>query len=121
MLRKVQGHMILQEIVRASFSQGHEKFRTNRGIQCACISLYSLYFSSFKPIFEWSSQDLGYVILKGDQLYKEQNTLILLPCVDLPRIVGIENVKVTVTFLANVFGFFTESFSLSYLIKLLGL
>ena len=66
-------------------------------------------FSSFKPIFEWPSEDLEYVIVKGDQLYKEQNTLTLLSCVDLPRIVDIENVKVTVTFLANVFCFFTEN------------
>ena len=78
----------------------------NRGIQCTCTSLYSVCFSFFRPIFEWSSEDLEYVIVKGDQLYKEQNTLTLLSCVDLPRIVDIENVKVTVTFLANILGVF---------------
>ena len=64
-------------------------------------------FSSFKPIFEWSSEEVEYVIVKGDQLYRtKQNILTLLSCVDLLRIVDIENVKVTVTFLANVFVFF---------------
>ena len=41
-----------------------------------------------------------------DQSYKGQNTLKLLSYVDLPRIVNIGNVKVTVTYLANVFFFF---------------
>ena len=57
--------------VQASFSQGQEKFGVNRGIQCACISLYSVCFFF-----------------------------------NLSGIVDIENVKVTVTFLANVFVFF---------------
>ena len=39
-------------------------------------------------------------------------------CVDLPRIVDIENVKVTVTFLANVFGFLTENCQLELFDKI---
>ena len=102
MLRKIPRTIIiiLQGIVQASFSQGHEKFGVTQGIQCICICLYSVCFSSFKHIFEWPSEDLEYVIVKGDQL------LILLSCVDLPRTAEIENVKVTVTFLANIFVFF---------------
>ena len=80
-----------------------------RGIQWSCISLYSVCFSSFKPISEWSLEDLEYVIVKRDQLYKQQNALTLFSCVHLPRIVDIENVKVTGTFLENVFGFLTEN------------
>ena len=38
--------------VQASFNQGHEKFGVTQGIQYACICLYSVCFSSFKPIFE---------------------------------------------------------------------
>ena len=71
--------------------------------------MYSACFSSIKPIFEWSSEDLEYVIVKGDQLHKEQNILTLFSCVDLPRIVHIEHVKVTVAFLAKVFCFFNEN------------
>ena len=67
-------------IIQASFSLGHEKFGVTRGIQCTCISLYSACLSSFKPIFEWSSEDLEYVIVNGDQSYKEQNTLTLSSC-----------------------------------------
>ena len=73
------------------------------------LVVYSVSFSSINPILEWLSEDLEYVIVKEDKLYKEQNRLALLPCIDLPRIVDIENVKVTVTSLANVFGFLTEN------------
>ena len=77
-------------------------------------------FSLFKLVFEWLSEDLEYVIVKGDQLYKEQNTLTLFSCVDLPGIIDIENVNITVTFLENVFLFFLlKIVNLSYLIKLL--
>ena len=105
-------------IVQATFSQGHETFGVVRGIQCTSISFYSVCFSSFKPILEWLSDDLEYVIIKGDRLYKEQNRLALLSCVDLPRITDIENVKVTMTFLANVFGFLTENYQLELFDKI---
>ena len=69
-------------------------------------------FSSFTPFFEWSSEDLEYVIVEGDQVYrtnKEHNALASLLCIDLPKIVNIENLKVIVTFLENVFWFLTEN------------
>ena len=106
------------KIFQASFSQGHEKCEVTWGIPCSCISLYGFCFSSFKSIFDWSSEDIECVIVKHDQLYKEQNTLTLLSCVDLTRIVYIENGKVTVAVLANVFGFFTENFQLEIFHKI---
>ena len=75
-------------------------------------------FSSIKPILAWLSEDLEYVIVKGDKLYKKQNRLALSSCVDLPGIVDIENVKVTVTFLANMFGFLTENCQLELFDKI---
>lgn len=75
--------------------------------------------SSFKPIFELSSENLEYVIVKRGQLYTEQNILTLSSWVDLPRIVDIENLKATVTVSATFVGFFTEIVSLFYLMKLL--
>ena len=41
-----------------------------------------------------------------------------MPFVDLPRIVDIENLKVTVTFFENVFGFFTENCQLELFDKI---
>ena len=84
------------------------------------VLICTVCFSLFKLVFEWLSEDLEYVIVKGDQLYKEQNTLTLFSCVDLLGIIDIENVNITVTFLENVFLFFLlKIVNLSYLIKLL--
>ena len=106
---KSPGPYKIAVIVQASSSQEHEKFGVTRGIQCTNISFYSVCFSSIIPILEWLSEDLQYVIVKGGKLYKEQNRLALLSCADLPRIVDIKNVKFTMTFLPNVFGFLTEN------------
>ena len=65
-VEKNPGPYKIAGIVQASFSQGHEKFGVTRGIQCTCISLYSVCFSSNKSILEWLSEDLEYVIVKGD-------------------------------------------------------
>ena len=86
-VEKNPGPFNIGGIVQASFSQGHEKFGVTQGIQCTCISLYS--------VFHVLSLFLS--------------TLTLLSYVDLPRIVDIENVKFAVTFLENVFIFFTEN------------
>ena len=67
-IEKNPGQYNFAGIVQTSFSQSHGKFIVTQGIQCTCISLYSVCFSS---------EDLQYVIVKGDQLYKEQNTLTL--------------------------------------------
>ena len=68
-VEKNPGPYKIAGIVQASFSQGHEKFGVTRGIQCTCISLYSVCFSSIKLILEWLSEDLEYIIVKGDKLY----------------------------------------------------
>ena len=55
---KNRGPSKIAGIVQASFSQGNVKFVVTRGIQCTCVSLYSVCFLFFKPIFEWLSEDL---------------------------------------------------------------
>ena len=62
----------LSGIVQASFSQGHEKIGVTRRIQSTCITLYSLCFLSFKPIFELLSEELDYVIVTGNQFIKNR-------------------------------------------------
>lgn len=44
----------------------------------------------------------------GYDLDKKENLLQLLSCTDLPKIGDVENFQIPVTFLTNVFGFFTE-------------
>lgn len=60
-------------------------------------------------------KDLKYVIVKGGQLYKKQNALWLLVFGDLPRIILVKQLQVPLKFLANDFGFYTESVEQSQL------
>ena len=76
-VEKIPGPYNIAGIVQVSFIHGHEKFGVSQGIQCTFISLYSMCVSSFKPIFELSSENLEYVIVKRGQLYTEQNILTL--------------------------------------------
>ena len=57
-------------------------------------------------------------VVNSDQLFKERNTLTLLLCINLPRIVIFENLKATVAFLENVFGFSTEDCQLALFDKI---
>ena len=51
-IEKNPGQYNFAGIVQTSFSQSHGKFIVTQGIQCTCISLYSVCFSSFKLIFD---------------------------------------------------------------------
>ena len=99
----------IQKVVQASFSQGHPKFGSTRGIQCTCISLFSICFSIFKTVSRWNRHDIEYVIEKGDALYKMQNTNQLLSYTQLPRVVQVEHLLVPVNFLEDCYGIWNDS------------
>ena len=106
MLRRIHSHIIC--VVRVSFNQNHEQFWTSCGIKCTCTGLYSVCFSIIKPILKRDLKYLEYMAVTGYDLDKKENILQLLSCTDLPKIVDVENFQIPVTFLTNVFGFFTE-------------
>ena len=66
-VEKNPGPYNIAKIVQVSVSHGHEKFGVIQAIQCTCISLYSVCFSSFKTIFAWLSEDLEYAMAKWNQ------------------------------------------------------
>lgn len=69
------GPYAILKCIQASFHQGHEKFGNTRGIQCSCISLFSICFSTLKAVSRWTCNDLEYILEQGDTLYKQQNSL----------------------------------------------
>ena len=77
-VEKNQGPYNIVRIAQTSYSQGHEKFGVTREIQCTCISLYSVCFSSFKSIFEWSSEDLEHK--RGSFMYRTVYIDIIVKC-----------------------------------------
>ena len=91
--------------VQAGFHQGHETFGATKGIQCSCISLFSVCFSVFKSVSAWNKNDLEYVLEKGDLVYKAQNSITFLSVPELPTTLVIEDFPLTLNFGADRFGF----------------
>ena len=92
--------MLIQKVVQASFSQGHPKFGSARGIQCTCIFLFSICFSIFKTVPRWNRHDVEY---EDDALYKMQNINQLLSCTQLSRVVQVEHLLVPINFLEDCY------------------
>ena len=57
----------------------------------------------------WNRHDIECVIEKGDALYKLQNTVQLLFCTCLPRVVQVQHIQVWVNFLEGNYGFWNDS------------
>lgn len=91
--------------ILASFHQGDDKFGATKGVQCSCISLFGVVFSSFKNIGFWDINNLEYVIEQGDELYKTTGSNTFLSCPELPQTFFVESVQVTVDLTQHDFGF----------------
>ena len=58
-------------VVQGTFNQSDARFGETAGVQCACMSLFSLCWSVVKSIFRWSPSDLDFVLINGDSIYKD--------------------------------------------------
>ena len=61
------------KLVKASFHQDNTMFGETAGTQCACNALFSLCWARIKSVAYWNSCDLDYVLIKGDEIYKNIN------------------------------------------------
>jgi len=46
--------------IQGSFSQSDPRFQQTSGIQCACISLYSICYATVKQVARWSQNDIDF-------------------------------------------------------------
>ena len=99
----------IQKLIHATFSQGHRKFGRTTGFHFTCISLLNACFSIFKAVPRWNRLDIEYVIEKSDALYKLQNADELLLCTCFPRVVKVEHLQVSVDFLKESYGLWSDS------------
>ena len=99
----------IQKLIHATFSQGHRKFGRTTGFHFTCISLLNACFSIFKAVPRWNRLDIEYVIEKSDALYKLQNADELLLCTCFPRVVQGEHLQVSVNFLKESYGLWSDS------------
>ena len=87
--------------VQGSYNQGHERFGTTAGMQCNCISLFSLCWSVIRKVSIWQSHDLDYIICTGDKIYKDLGVSKYLNVNDLPVKTFLYGQSFDVVFLNN--------------------
>ena len=75
----------LFKVVQGSFNQGNAMFVETADIQCACIALFAISYSTLKGVNRWDQFDLDIILINGDALYKSLRRQTLLTVEDLPR------------------------------------
>ena len=73
------------KVVQGSFNQGNTMFGETAGIQCACMALFAISYSTLKEVNRWDQFDLDIILINGDALYKGLRRQTLLTVDDLPR------------------------------------
>ena len=55
------------EIVQATHHQGDLRYGVTAGVQCSCISLMSVCWSTFISVTMWDGTDLDMILENGDR------------------------------------------------------
>ena len=90
------------KFIKASFHQGNPMFGKTAGIQCACNALFSICWSKVKSIGCWKTCDVDYVLIKGDELFKNINLERYLEPRDLPKHLCVEGTDTMVEYVQLV-------------------
>ena len=69
----------------ATHHQGDIRYGMSRGIHCSCMSLMSIFWTLFKSASIGNSFDLGFILPKGDLLFKSLNNYRYLGMEELPQ------------------------------------
>ena len=75
------------KVLQGSFHQGNIRFGETAGKQCTCCSLFSVAFTLVKTPGRWVSNDLDYIVIKGDMIYKALGKDTYLLASELPNII----------------------------------
>ena len=73
------------KVIQGSYRQGDGKFGDSAGKQCTCCSLFSVAFTLIKTQGEWNTNDLEFIVEKGDLIYKSLNVNCYLAFNELPK------------------------------------
>ena len=94
----------ISRVKQGSFSQSDERFLPTAGIQCACISLYSICYSTVKQVARWSPNDIDFNVTQGDRLFKHLNYDRPLSSDELPRHIHDSHFSFSVQYTKNLYG-----------------
>ena len=91
----------VSKVVLGSFNQANiDLFGETAGTQCSCNALYACFWTYMRPICEWETTDLDFVLVNGDKIYKSLNARErYLSFEDLPRSIQHDGHEVFISFL----------------------
>ena len=92
----------LVKVVKASLHQANPMFGNTAGTQCACNALFSICWALWKNVGFWYTDDLDYILIKGDELRKSIKLNRYLGMEDLPNNVDVEGNNVTIKNIALI-------------------
>ena len=64
---------IVKKSVKANFYQGDPMFGISAGMQCSCNTSLSICWAKIRKVDYWKTCDLDYILVKGDELFKNIN------------------------------------------------
>ena len=96
----------LCKVVQGSFNQENAMFGETASIQCACIALFAISYSTLKKVNRWDQVDLDIILINGDALHKTLRRQTLLTIEDLPRDFKMDEETVFAQFRENKYGIF---------------
>ena len=88
----------ISRVVNGTFHQGDSRFESTAGRQCACNSLFAIFWSHIRPIARWNRHDLDRILTEGDQIYKSLNTNDYLSVDDLPTTIELNGYTSNIIF-----------------------
>ena len=83
-------------------------FGETAGIQCTCMTLFEISYSTLKSVNRWDQFDLDIILINGDALYKSLRRQILLTVEDLPRDFEMGEETVFAQFRVNKYAIFNR-------------
>ena len=86
--------------VSGTFNQGNAQFGDTAGRQCACNSLFAVFWSKIRNVRDWRTSDLdNTLIIEGDKTYKSLNTQLYLSVDDLPNMIQVNGFNMDINLL----------------------
>ena len=81
-------------------------FGEKADIQCECMALFAISYSTLKEVNRWDQFDLDIILINGDASYKSLRRQTLLTVEDLPRDFKMGEETVFAQFRENKYGIF---------------
>ena len=87
-----------EKAVQGTFHQENTRFGETAGIKCTSNAYFAIIFSAMKKVSLWKTNEINYILDKGDMLLKSLGINQPLAFDELPHVVNIEGYNIHTDF-----------------------